>query len=271
MILPAEARRFLTLLDPVAKQFTYQTYGEPVDNPALAKVHQGTALLDAYYRAGTGVWVTVNETDGRGRKITNIIRVRTVFQEDDAGHNGPFPLEPSIIIETSPDHFHRYWLVADYWPADEQGKHDFTAVMNRMIASYGSCKNAKDISRVLRLPGFLHRKREPFFRVRIIEAPGHRYSRADILKAFPQLPERAPPPARAWRGDCDARLRGLVRRVMSASEGERNSTLYWAACRASEMGGSSFAAEVLEGAAMRAGLSGAEARATVRSAFKGTK
>src|SRR5262249_29637637 len=79
-------------------------------------------------------------------------------QEDDAGHGGPFPLDPSLVVESSPGKFHRYWLVADHWAADERGRMDFAGVMERLIESYGSDKNAKDISRVLRLPGFLHRK-----------------------------------------------------------------------------------------------------------------
>jgi hypothetical protein len=42
---------------------------------------------------GAGIFVTVNETDGKGRKRENITRVRAVWQEDDDGFDGPFPLE----------------------------------------------------------------------------------------------------------------------------------------------------------------------------------
>ena len=75
---------------------------------------------------------------------------------------------------------------ADEWLADERGRSDFAAVMERMVESYGSDKNAKDISRVLRLPGFLHRKSKPHL-VRILEASGRRYSRAEIIAAFPPV------------------------------------------------------------------------------------
>jgi hypothetical protein len=92
-----------------------------------------------------------------------------------------------MIVETSPGHFHRYWLVDGDWPADEQGRIDFAAVMERMVESYGSDKNAKDLCRVMRVPGFLHRKTEKHHLVRMVEASGGRYSRAEIIAAFPPV------------------------------------------------------------------------------------
>src|SRR5262249_33542591 len=68
---------------------------------------------------GAAVFVAVNETDGSGRCKENIRRVRAVFQEDDNGYRGSFPLGPSIVVESLPGRFHRYWLVADHWPVNE--------------------------------------------------------------------------------------------------------------------------------------------------------
>src|SRR5262245_54185475 len=155
------AGQFLRLLDPTARDFTFQTFAEPNSghNTGLARSTSDRAeVLQLYELGGAGVYVTINETDLTGRKSENIKRIREIWQEDDGGHGGPFPLEPSVVVESSPGHFHRYWFVSDDWPADERGRADFASVMERMVASYGSDKNAKDISRVLRLPGFLHRK-----------------------------------------------------------------------------------------------------------------
>src|SRR5262249_32348885 len=165
-----------------------------------------------------------------GRKSENIKRVRAVFQEDDEGHSGLFPLEPSIVVESSPRRFHRYWLSADEWPADEQGRRDFPAVMERMVESYGSDKNVKDISRVLRLPGFLHRKNpiRPHM-VRIVEASGRRYSREEILQAFPPVERKKEKPQqqrelqpRQYRefqpGDCDEERIADALRFVSADD-----------------------------------------------------
>ena len=57
-----------------------------------------------------------------------------------------------------------------------------------MIESYGSDPNAKDLSRVLRVPGFLHRKdkNKPHL-VRIVSSPGWRYPRQQIIEAFPPV------------------------------------------------------------------------------------
>ena len=176
-----QSPRFLKLLDPSATGFTFQTFGDDRarKKPALTRIDNSPPPardeLVKLNKQGAGVFVTINETDGGGRKTENITHIRAVWQEDDDGFNGAFPLQPSMVVETSPGHFHRYWLTADHWPADERGRADFAAVMERMVESYGSDKNAKDISRVLRLPGFLHRKGRTPHLVRIVESSGEHF------------------------------------------------------------------------------------------------
>jgi hypothetical protein len=131
---------------------------------------------------GCGVSVCVNEVKGK-RKAENVQRIRAVWQDDDDGWKGEFPLPPSIVVQTSPGRHHRYWLVEGDWPTDEHGKADFKAVMKGMIEHYGSDLSAKDLSRLLRLPGFNHVKREPQL-ARILEANGRRYTREEIVRAF---------------------------------------------------------------------------------------
>jgi hypothetical protein len=193
-----EARRFLCLIDKTASHFTLQTFDDvspknAKDDSLARTLHLGAANSELLrlYGKGAGVYLTINKTDGSGRrKSNNIVSIRAVWQEDDDGYQGEFTLEPSIVVETSPEHFHRYWLVADVWRADDEGRKDFASVMARMVETYGCDNNAKDLARVLRLPGFKHRKHgaEPRM-VRIVGGNEQRYTRAQILEAFPPIPK----------------------------------------------------------------------------------
>ncbi|MFJ2371343.1 bifunctional DNA primase/polymerase [Streptomyces sp. NPDC087769] len=81
------------------------------------------------------------------------------------------------------------------------------------------------------------------------------------------------PPARRRHGmeDLDSdpdRGQGLVRFVLAAREGGRNTRLFWAACRAYEHGYGDALADALTRAAVRTGLTEREARATIASAAR---
>ena len=96
--------------------FTFQTFCDNKTNPDRTLVRVipsvNVDLLNQLHAQGAGVYITVNETDGKGRRTTeSIVRVRAVWQEDDDGYAGEFPLAPSMVIELSPGHFHRYWIV----------------------------------------------------------------------------------------------------------------------------------------------------------------
>jgi hypothetical protein len=186
------ARRFLQLVD-ANDTFTFQTFHDrqkgAEEDRTLAHVIPGPASKELFslHDRGAGIYFTVNRTDGAGRKGKNITNIRAVWQEDDDGVAVNFPIEPSLVVESSPGRFHRYWLLAEPWPADERGRADHAAVMERMIETYGSDPNAKDLSRVLRVPGFLNRKHGDPHQVRIVSSTGWRYSRAEILAAFPPV------------------------------------------------------------------------------------
>jgi hypothetical protein len=183
----AAAEAFLTALDEGAEQFTFQTFDDSKQRKdrALAVVLTGTfelhrntlAKLNA---AGAGVFVTVNVTDGKGRKLENIQRIRAVWHEDDEGVAIDFPLEPHITVESSPGKHHRYWLV------DGLTMEEFGGVMRWMVG-HGSDPNAKDVARVLRLPGFCHLKNSAApHRVRVAAKSGALpYAAAEVLRAFP--------------------------------------------------------------------------------------
>jgi len=190
-----QASRFLSLLDPTAFAFTFQTVPEPKGKPTnlWPQVLHGSLndllpKLTDLNRQGAAIYVTVNETDGKGRKAANITRLRAIWQDDDCGYEGNFPLPPSMIISSSPGKFQRYWL------SEGLSKEDYKGLMGTMINEYGSDKDCgTDLARVLRVPGFFHQKAEPYL-ITIVETCARRYTREELLKAFPPIEQLSPQP-----------------------------------------------------------------------------
>lgn len=94
---------------------------------------------------------------------------------------------------------------------------------------------------------------------------------ADALRPAPPQPRRAGRPTSTFGA-----LKGLVRVVLAAKEGERNSSLYWSSCRAAGLVSAGQVDEttvtgVLVDAAVRAGLPEQEALRTVASGLRTTE
>lgn len=187
-----EAERFLTALDETAEAFTFQSFDDDKSrkDARMAVILSGPFdrhrdNLARFNAHGAGIFVTVNATDGLGRKLENIQRIRAIWHEDDHGQARDFPLQPHITVESSPGKWHRYWLV------DGLSLEQFRGVMNTLVRTWGSDPNAKDPARVLRLPGFLHLKdaANPW-RVRLADVSGELpYSAEQIVAAFPPSEE----------------------------------------------------------------------------------
>jgi hypothetical protein len=227
-------------LGALGGRFTFQTFDDhkaprKLRDP-LAKWMHGTLAEHADMLAdlnarGAGVFVMVNEGDGKGRKATNVQRVRAYFADFD-GTQPPdvatVPLRPHAIIESSPGRWHWYWFI------DGAPLAMFGAVQSAIAERFGSDPSMKDLPRVLRLPGFLHQKHEPFL-TRIVElrdAP--RYTHTDFVQVF-GIDLSAP--VQLSRGNRPAVARDVTvtalptaqrhRRTLPATipEGERNATL----------------------------------------------
>lgn len=157
----SQASAFLRRLDPEAEKFTFQTFDDTGENRSkLARKFHGafgdfTDELEGLQRDQAGVFVTVNETDLKGRQTSNIKRVRAVFVDLDGA---PLQqvleagLEPHIVVESSPGKWHCYWLTDDC-PLDQ-----FSRVQVALAMKFSGDASVKDLPRVLRLPGFRHFK-----------------------------------------------------------------------------------------------------------------
>lgn len=161
---PEQARRFLHLLDPEATFFTFQTFDDgPDKRKSLARIMHGSLKsvgpdLSAMQKQGAGAFVTINETDGNGRQIHNVKRVRAVFVDLDGAPLKPVleaGLAPHIVCESSPGRYHCYWLVRDC--ALDQ----FEPIQRALARKFNSDPSVHDLPRVMRLPGFIHMKKTP--------------------------------------------------------------------------------------------------------------
>jgi RecA-family ATPase len=196
-----EAERFLTALDPNTDRFTFQTFDDDPDSKdgALARILHGTlarhwdALVELNER-GAGIFVTVNVTDFKGRSIENIVRVRAVFADLDGAPLDPVLAEgmpkPHIVTETSLGRWHAYWRVTEDMPLDE-----FGPLQQGIIARLDSDKSVHDLPRVMRIPGFIHRKADPFVSMLLQTNDVPPYDWHDLRQAFPlpAPPEPEPP------------------------------------------------------------------------------
>jgi hypothetical protein len=160
----AEANRFLIALDHKAAHHTFQTFDDNADrkDQKLASVANGTLQKSWNHLAslsdkGAGVFVTINETNLKGREAADILRVRALFVDLDGASldgvlNDTEVPKPHIIVESSRGNWHVYWLVLNV-PLGA-----FRALQKFLIHRFGGDKVVHDLPRVLRLPGFPHQK-----------------------------------------------------------------------------------------------------------------
>lgn len=152
-------------------------------------------LLTSFNRdLGYDVYWTVNRTDGLGRKAENITHIRAWYAEYDEGLPGAHLWEghtPSIIIESSPGHFHCYWLLSGAVPVNETTVRMYLGSLRTLVDKTGGDPHARDLARVLRVPGYRYNSKQ--FEVRLIEQNDKRYKFNELCAAWPTAPEASKP------------------------------------------------------------------------------
>jgi len=201
-----QASKFLSLLDEGEEEFTFQTFDDKEyslkifdkdeklvnekrikrGNKELADVRHGTIekhfdWLSAKNKAGAGIFVMAQSGNGSGRNNESVDRIRCIFNENDNGLTKALPLDPQIVVESSPGKRHYYFL------CEGIEKSEFKPIEERLIDEYGSDPNAKDLARVLRLPGFYHNKGLPHKVSITHESGGLPYTAEQIKAAFPPV------------------------------------------------------------------------------------
>lgn len=203
---------------------------------AYGTLEEKLAELKAANEQGYGIFVAVNAIDTpvfdggyARRRAQDVTRVRSVFCDWDKPNDQmpDFPLEPTMVVETSEGKFHVHWCVADC-PLDQ-----FESVQRGIQQYFGSDGSVVDLSRELRVPGFMHTKDldnpQP---VVLVETGGPRYTFAQLKEAFPYDATRTKPKFSAWDGNVERKAL-LTHAMVAANYGPRpdggyNITCPWA-------------------------------------------
>jgi hypothetical protein len=185
-----QAEAYLAALDPdPAAQFGFRTFADYGDDPRLAILMHGSLyegrrqsrnpekngtpcrpsrLLEYMQRLGAGVFVAVNEMDGIWQADRNVVRVRPAIADADSASQvaslknfiARSKLQPTIMIASGGldgevEKLQAYWRVVGC-PVSS-----FTRLQKIVISRTSTDPSIINPSRVLRLAGFNHQKREP--------------------------------------------------------------------------------------------------------------
>lgn len=238
--------------------FTWQTFDDNKGRKlkALVSVKHGALQhrlpdLEALQAKGAGCFVTVNQTDLKGRKQNNIVAARAIWADLDDKDRAPgvevdlqsLALPPTMIVKSGHG-MHLYWMLAT--PTHDLGR--AKALLDSVqhhLRDWGCDANATDIGRVLRLPGSWNMKPggDPVM-ARLLAPPNLQlvYDLDDLEAVFP-LPEtnqpampaveRVVPLPQVTGSDRVAQARRYFAKVPTANQGEGGDrATFVAACKA---------------------------------------
>jgi hypothetical protein len=113
---------------------------------------------------GAGIYFCVNELRHmhKKRNADNVETIRAFFCDLDGAPLEPAlrcGLQPNIIVSSSTDRWHAYWIMNDRVPADRRM---FKELQRAIAKRFSGDESVSDLCRVMRLPGFYNMKKEPF-------------------------------------------------------------------------------------------------------------
>lgn len=134
-----------------------------------------------------GVFYVVNYG---GQEDSQITRINAQFVESDEisieeqqAQIDAFPLAPSMIIRTQKS-LHTYWFVKD-------GRVDrFRGIQRQLVQQFHGDPMCVNESRVMRLPGFYHCKKDPVMVECIAFHPERVYTQDQLAEALPEVENR---------------------------------------------------------------------------------
>ena len=157
----SQAERFLKFISSDSQYFCFRTYGDKdKKNPTLrsklkGSFEQHSKTLITKNKMGASICVVVN--DG-GHTDSEIQKIRFVFADTDGAPVTPLieALRPHAVVQSSDERFHIYWRVKNI---DVSG---FTHIQKQIARKYNTDPSISNPSRIMRIPGFLHHKGDPY-------------------------------------------------------------------------------------------------------------
>lgn len=140
-------------------------------------------VLEQKNKLGYGIFAAING----GRKDEDVRSVKAQFFEADdlplaeqMKRIREFPLEPSVLVQTRKS-IHAYFKTV----SGNVGR--FTEIQKRLALHFGGDRTISNLSRVMRVPGFMHNKAEPVL-VRLLEChPERVYTQDELDEHLPEL------------------------------------------------------------------------------------
>jgi putative DNA primase/helicase len=156
---------------------------------AAGKIESMTDTLKKHNAQNRGIFFVVNYG---GHEDSDITRINAQFVEcDDASIEeqlksiDAFQLPPSIIVKTRKS-LHTYWLMKNA----EIPR--FRTIQKALIQQFDGDKTCVNESRVMRLPGFEHRKAEPIIVECVKFNPELLYTQDELVAVLPNVEEAKP-------------------------------------------------------------------------------
>lgn len=199
---------------------TYVMHDSDPERRGATRINRRDA--QSWNEKGFGVFQTVNYFRGP-RVKANLLAINAWAVDIDTGTKSEQAkkieqgLRPTMVVETK-----RGFQV--YWKAKNASERHWKAIVwDRLVPFYGADKNAKDLCRILRVPGFNHLK-DPAnpFPVRQVAYRHVEYSEIEMIRFYPdqrakerhkkalkQAPMEGSFWDRVWRLNCEYALSKL--------------------------------------------------------------
>ena len=166
---PIEAQRFLDRIAPGGR-FAFQTFTDskekdksqkdPLAQQFFGSLTHHFTRLKSLNDSGAGVYVAINEIKNNSLLEKNVTKLRAITLDLDGAPLAPV-LNPSvpkphIIIQSSKGKWQLWWCITESTDFET-----WKAVQVAVAKRFNGDVSIKNLNRVMRVPGFYHKKAEP--------------------------------------------------------------------------------------------------------------